>query len=274
MIQQLSQTLLSIAIQLGYLVGVFIVVGFLLGFLEKHSNRYLTKSFGRKGVLATAWIGTPIHELGHAIMCIIFRHKIIEIKLLQFNDPNGVLGYVHHSYNPNNLYQRIGIFFIGIAPVFSGIIALIVSMYFLVPDTYAVFKTYLDTEVKAGQIDLETIQNMLIACFSLWKSLFSLSHLMSPSFWFFLLLAISISSHIALSRADMKQSFSGFIVIFLILLVFNTISGFMGINSQELVMSITKYNVYVLAFSSVAIVFSTFTLGISYLIYRLKESMR
>ncbi|MGO0916500.1 hypothetical protein ACTPEM_26060, partial [Clostridioides difficile] len=35
---------------------------------------------------------------------------------------DGILGYVSHSYKKDNLYQSIGNFFIGIAPIIGGTI--------------------------------------------------------------------------------------------------------------------------------------------------------
>ncbi|PLS15057.1 hypothetical protein CVD28_24570 [Bacillus sp. M6-12] len=268
--QSFLYVLLISGIQLFYLLGVFIAVGFLLGYLEKRSNRYITRVFGRKGILLTAWIGTPIHEAGHALMCLLFRHKITKVKFLQLNDPNGVLGYVEHAYNPRSIYQRIGLFFIGLAPVFSGILALIMCMYFFVPNSYQVFQEYLNTKVQAGQINIDMIQTMFVSTFTLFKSLFSLSNVMNPYFWLFIILSISISSHIALSSADIKESSHGLVMVFALLVIFNTVSSYLGVDGQQVIVAISKYNAYVLAFSSIAIVFSSLTLGISFLLYRLK----
>lgn len=263
--------LFASTIQLVYLVGIFIAMGFILDYLEKRSNHYISMTFGRKGILATAWIGTPIHELGHAFMCLVFRHKIVKIKLLQLNDPNGVLGYVEHAYNPKNIYHRVGAFFIGIAPVFSGIFALIISMYLLVPNSYDIFARYIVTKVQPELINIDVIKTMFIASFTLFKSLFSIANLSTPSFWLFLIVAISISSHIALSRSDIVESYHGLAMMFSLLVLFNIVSTYLGFESGEIILAMSRYNAYVLAFSSIAIVFSSFTLGISYLLYRLKK---
>lgn len=50
--------------------------------------------------LLTGLIGIPIHELGHAYFCLIFGHKIKNIKLFSFSSFEYSLGYVNHSYNP------------------------------------------------------------------------------------------------------------------------------------------------------------------------------
>lgn len=62
-------------------------------------------------------IGVPAHELGHAFMCVLFGHRVTAINLFSPEGPSGVLGYVSHSWNTRSPYQRIGCFFIGIAPL-------------------------------------------------------------------------------------------------------------------------------------------------------------
>lgn len=254
-------------LQLVYLVGVFIAVGLLLGLMESRSNYYVKKTFGYKGILATAWIGTPIHELGHALMCIIFRHKIVEVKFLQLNDPNGVLGYVHHSYNKRSVYQRAGNFFIGLAPVFSGILALVGSMYLLVPSSYRVVEQYVSSHVQTGGINQEAVSTMLLSSMELLKSLFAYENMTSLSFWLFVVLAVSISSHIALSPADIKGSAHGLFILFGVVIISNVLAGYVGLDTGAVVNVMSQYNVYFLAFSSVAFVFSLLTLVISYVLY-------
>ena len=62
------------------LIGSIVVVGFILGFLRNKSIANFYKAFGRKSIYITGFIGVPIHELSHAIVAIIFKHKIKEIK--------------------------------------------------------------------------------------------------------------------------------------------------------------------------------------------------
>ena len=68
------QTLLNVLIlsvtEIVYLFGILIVVGFLLGWIESVSNRWAYQAFGKLGIMLTACIGTPIHEVGHALMCL------------------------------------------------------------------------------------------------------------------------------------------------------------------------------------------------------------
>lgn len=269
----IAKILMVSLIEMLYLVGVLVGTGFLLGVLGHKSNLYLQDSFGRKAVIVTALIGTPIHEFGHLIQCLIWRHKVIEVKFLQFNDPNGVLGYVNHQWNARSLYQSIGNFFIGLGPIFSGITALIGAMYILVPDSYHVFKVTLDAKAASEHlIDMSSIQFVGSSILSIGKALFMLSNLTNPGFWLFLFIAISISSHIALSSSDIKGSLNGLISIYVLLVILNVIATLIHVDGYNLVVSMVKYNAYLLAFSSIAFLFSLITFGVSFLMFMLKRN--
>ena len=60
-----------------YMTGMIIFVGFILGFLRNHSIENFQKSFGWKAVAITAIIGVPIHELSHAILCVVFSTRYL-----------------------------------------------------------------------------------------------------------------------------------------------------------------------------------------------------
>ena len=94
--------------------------------------------FGFNGILFTGILGTPLHELSHYVMCLIFKHNIVRVELFRPSSckVDGVLGFVSHSFNKNSLYQQIGNFFIGIAPLVFGSIALIFSFKLLLPDMF------------------------------------------------------------------------------------------------------------------------------------------
>lgn len=85
------------------------------------TRRIFSSKLSRYTYLSTAVIGTPIHELSHAIACLIFGHKINDIKLFTLNN-NGPLGYVSHSYNPRSIYHQVGGFFIAIAPFITALV--------------------------------------------------------------------------------------------------------------------------------------------------------
>jgi hypothetical protein len=258
-------------VELLYLLGVVIGVGFLLGVLERVSNRFFIQALGPRGVLLTAWIGTPIHEIGHLLMCFIWGHKVTKVKFLQLNSPDGILGYVQHQYNRNSMYHQVGNFFIGLGPIFSGIGSLILGMYLFLPNTYLTLTSQIHQQITLETLDVNVLKSVGGAGIAIIESLFTLENLISPAFWIFLIIAISISSHIALSKADIEGSAKGLVMIFILLVLINIIGKILNVDSYKMIVHIAEYNAYVLAFSSIAIIFSIITLCISYLLFRLKR---
>ncbi|WP_028778907.1 hypothetical protein [Shimazuella kribbensis] len=259
-------------VQLVYMVGIIIVIGMLLGIMEKQSQIYLTRTFGKKGILITAWIGTPIHEIGHLIQCIIWRHKVKSVKLLQTDDKNGVLGYVEHQYNPNSLYQRIGNFFIGIGPIISGIGSIILAMYLLVPQSFSTLQAQIQQSTSTGQkLDMHMLQTLAEAVLAMSKSLFTSGNFAEPTFWIFVILAISISSHIALSKPDIESSYQGLLTIFYVLILYNLVAGLVNVDTNQMIKHFLDFNAYLLAFSSLSVLFSLISLVLSFLLYKIKR---
>lgn len=254
-----------------YIVGVFLAIGLLLGLMEKKTNTFLISAFGRRGIWITAWIGTPIHEIGHLIQCIIWRHKVTKVKLLQLSSPDGVLGYVKHAYNPKSIYQQVGNFFIGIGPIISGIGFLVLAMYFLVPDAFATFASQIQHNQVVEKMNENVLATIGDAVLAISKSLFTIDNFTNLAFWVFLILSVCVSSHIALSKADIQNSLHGVAVIFSVLALINVVASVLGVDSEQLIAHLKVYNAYILAFSSIAILFSVVTLGISFLFYRLKR---
>src|SRR3989338_501064 len=109
-------------IQIVGLLGTFFFIGFLLSKIQERTQQAYRAVVGWKGILWTAWFGTPLHEFGHIIFAKIFRHRVEEISLFRPNKTTGTLGHVSHSYNPKSLYQQIGNFFIGGAPMIFGVL--------------------------------------------------------------------------------------------------------------------------------------------------------
>lgn len=254
-------------IEILYLIGVILIAGFILGIMERISNDFMQRVFGRKGVMITAWLGTPVHEIGHALMCLIFRHNITEIKLLNTKNDTEVLGYVRHSYNPNSLYQRIGNLFIGLGPIFSGTISLIAALYLLLPKSFNIYKTYLVQGINSDKIDKNLLGSVFHAGTTLTKSIFTAHNISNINFWVFLVIAICIASHIALSKADMIGAKDGLIVLFVLIFVVNIIMGYFSINTANYITKLSRYNAHLIGFFIIAIIFSAFTLVISSLCY-------
>lgn len=250
-----------------YVTGSLILVGLILGFLENRANFYIQGAFGRKGILVTAWIGTPIHELGHLLMCYLFRHKITKLKLFSLKAKDGTLGYVNHSWNSRSLYQNIGNFFIGMGPIFSGTAALIIGMHLLLPDSFARVAAYLALE--PAQPDQYILTKIFALTAGLFGSIFSVKNLRSLDFWIYFALAIAISSHIALSKEDLKRASRGLITIFFFISLVNLIALVFNVDFSGLFADILTLNIYILAFSMISIIFSLIRLILSAFAYYL-----
>lgn len=242
-----------------YLTGMIILIGLLLGVLRNGALKNFMKSFGFKSVMITGFIGVPIHECSHALIAILFKHSITDMKLLQKPDASGTLGYVRHSYNPKSIYQQVGNFFIGIAPIFGGLISLILLMKFLLPASYAEFIKISTRNLSITSINTEVIKGITNSYYELIRTIFAKSNFDNPYFYLFLFLAICISSHISLSRADINGAFGGLVLIFLIIIILNMF-GFTNFIS---VADIVKYNVVLTGFLLVALIFSMITYIIS-----------
>ena len=199
----------------------FIVFLFIAGFIISLLNRlfYGLTNYNRVVLYGTSFIGTPIHELSHALMCVIFMHKIHEIKLFQINDADGVLGYVSHSYNRKNLWAVIGNFFIGTAPIICGSLLLFFSMKFLMPEAYYEMMLYAE--------DLQTLQGsgfsfsmILYLLATAWGFIECIFSTFTFTFgWFaFAFIAMCIALHMNLSGADLKGALPSlpFVIIFIV----------------------------------------------------------
>ena len=198
--QALWQTILFL------LIGVlpWIAVALVMQLLSNSIRKSLAKIFGIQGYIYLTAPGVMIHEIGHAIFCLIFRHKIVEMKLFS-PEEDGTLGYVNHSYNPNSFYQRIGNFFIGTGPIWFGVAVLCLISWLLLPD------------------------EMQISDF------FSLNFWRRWQSYIWLYLALTIASHITLSPPDLAGSVDGGIAIMATALLGFLLLGWCGDWENEII---------------------------------------
>jgi hypothetical protein len=251
-----------------YLTGMIILTGLLLGILRTNSIKNFQKSFGSKAVMLTGFIGVPIHELSHTIFALVFGHKVTSIKLFQKPDENGIMGYVNHTYNPLSIYQQIGNFFIGVAPIFGGTISIIVLMRFIIPKAYIQFMHILMKNLYITTLNKATIDGILISYGGLIKSIFSLRNFTNQYFFIFLLIAICISSHMSLSSADIKGASRGIGIIFLIFLILNIFS----LSKYIVAINLIKYNILLIGFFIVAVILSIITFLLSLFLVLIKRA--
>lgn len=213
----IGNILLSFVMQLFFSVGVI----WLFGFLISLCNKIFYQNFGSWGKTAcyiTGAIGTPIHECSHALFCIIFGHRIEQIRLFQIDSNDGTLGYVWHSYNRKNVYHLIGNFFIGIAPIIVITALLYLIALPLVPDMLnSIFSEVSTLDTSIG------FQNIFPNLWEVIKIIFS--QIGNFKWWLFVIIGIFLCLHMTLSMEDIKSAFSGAFILTGLLLAVNLILG-------------------------------------------------
>lgn len=216
---------INILFQTIYIVGLIFLTGFIISIMNRLFYKLLN---GNKTVCyVTGFLGTPVHELSHALMCLIFMHKIEGIKLFQIDSENGVLGYVNHSYNKKNLWAVIGNYFIGVAPIFCGSILVYFMVRYLLPQSYEEINVY----IQDFMILLETASfadsfSYLVAMSAgIVKSM--LTGISEGGYWWlFMILVMCLALHMNLSEEDIKCAVSSVALIIVILIIVNLILGF------------------------------------------------
>ena len=236
---------------------------FLLGFLI-HLSSCLFITYGDKlGKIVfhmTSLIGTPIHELSHAAMCIVFGHKVEKISLFTgAKNENGPLGYVEHSYNPKNVFQAIGGFFIGIAPLVGGVSFVILLMYCLVPSIFKEYHQQLGfiPYLSSDFLSIDTYKEIWAFVLKLQKILFAKSNYTNVLWWVFIVLSFSIVMHMDLSTTDLKSGLKGFLIICCLITVFDFVCFFIR---KDIVVFFNKllmtWAITSIGFMSIVLVFS------------------
>lgn len=222
--------IMNILMQIFFFIGVIYLVGFIISLLNRAF--YSLVNHSRAVCYATGFIGTPVHELSHAIMCFVFGHRIQEVKLFQIDDENGVLGYVRHSYNPRNLYHIMGNFFIGVAPIVCGTLVLFLLIRLLMPSAFTMVSAYMTafTKYASSGLNWQNIRYLIGTFSGMTETIFSSISLGFP-FFVFLVLALCIALHQNLSGADIKNSLTSLPILIILLVIVNVIIYLVSLNA-------------------------------------------
>ena len=206
-----------------------LILALAMNFISLVTQRWAVGLLGIKAwLILFKAVGTPIHELGHAIFCIIFGHRIDKISW--FNPaPDGTLGYVEHRYNPRNIYHQVGNFFIGMGPVIFGCVIISLAALLLVGNqVFAPIQSF-TKGLSLISFNLGQFLNSLgIALVAIFKEIFQPVHFQQWQFYIFLYLVFAIGNSITLSPSDLYSAGLGFLFFVLFLLVLNAVTGWMG----------------------------------------------
>ena len=230
-------------------IGVFLVPGLVLAFILNYESGFVQRrallTLGRGWYLGLfGWLGTIVHELGHAIFCLIFGHKITAIKLFDPDPATGILGYVEHSYNSKSLYQLVGNFFIGVGPILLGTAIIYLLAYLLLglnPFQLAANFNSVSSPIYSWDALAQIVQVLWTSSTSLLRDLFSWHNLSTWQLYVFIYLVFAIGSSITLSPPDIKGALKGFWIILILIFIFNLATVWAGNFTSNLVTATVGY---------------------------------
>lgn len=178
------------------------LLGTLLVLMSRKNKQLVTGINGLPGMILFGGIGVMLHELSHLIVALLFGHHIDRVALLHIPRRDDLsdnrLGYVNHSWNDHNLYQRCGNFFIGIAPVIGCTLIMTLLTRYLAPQIYN----------DCLQLLLPTASPLPVGEGQKWQ------------FWAWLILMVNIAvGGFDLSSADLRNSLHGITALIIVLIV-------------------------------------------------------
>lgn len=248
-----------------YPVAAILICGFIAWVCRRLFIQLLGYG-GQQVVQAASIIGTPIHELGHALMCLIFGHQVVELVLWQPDFDDDRLGYVRHTYNADNLYHRLGNLFIGTGPIFSGMAVLSLLLAIFFPNTWSIYTTCVAALLDGSASGLD----ILFAGLRMIPSLIGEFGSKSAPVWLqipALLVMLSVSLHINLSPADIEGALDAVPLYLVIMLVIAVITYVFGSTVSGLVLAALKaFNAFMMAMFTVVLVFAAAQVALALLI--------
>ena len=210
------------------LIGISAVLAWLMQIVNLRLLKNVIRLIGNRAYIWTiGWIGIPLHELGHAMFCIIFGHRIDSITLLDTKAKSGHYGNVRHSYNKKNPWHLLGNLFIGMAPIITGS-ALIWLLSILLLDVRFHYISWVDVHATlTGQllalpkVLFLSIQNGLAILAGIFRG-FSWKSLL------FLYISFAIGTNINMSKMDLQHIPKVLIGIVILILCFNLATAWIG----------------------------------------------
>ena len=258
----LEEYLIYIGQLLALTLGVMVACG-LVAWMARKIFMYFVGDSATLILYASSIIGTPVHELGHALMCIPFAHRITDMKLLlPPSRRSRTLGYVQHSYNRKNPWAVFGDLFISFGPIFSGIGVMVLVLLLCFP---AQWNAYLDSSRAMVESGADARQ-ITSAVFSLLFSLIGGLQEGGIRAIVGLVIILSVSQHITLSLADLRGCFRALLIYLVILAIFAGITMPLGLQNN-IVTGLMNLNLPLLSLFCVSIAFSLVWVAIALLVY-------
>ena len=163
---------------------------------------------GRPLLLAANALSTPLREGAHALVAVLFLHRVEDICLFTAHGENGEFGYVEHSYNPRNPIALLGNFAYALAPVAFGLFA--VTIVFL-SCFYGVLPPFI-AEVKALGESGADFGAYARAAFSLIPALLGAESASVFAKIVGILVLLLVSLGVSVTPTELADAFSGFLI--------------------------------------------------------------
>lgn len=180
--------------------------------LQKIAFNNFYECIGYKGVVATGIIGTTLHELAHYFFCKLFRFRVIDMSLYRPSSVDNTLGYVSYTYNRTSVLQTIGLFWVGYAPFIFGVFYLWGLTYLLLGLNLFGYANELTSSKGVEFIVYQLLEHVLLG----FEALFWSVYYAGWAGFIWVMVTSSILLHMMPSVPDIKGSWPGFWLMFLI----------------------------------------------------------
>ncbi len=208
-----------------------------LELLNRAGGRLLLRAFGRTVFLAVTITSTTLHELSHAVMCLLFRHKIRKMRVFSLDPTTGRRsGFVDHSWDGRSLYQQTGNLFIGLAPMIVGVPLLLVIQNSC--GVHTASGALSDTPAMLGP---SLIRDLLPPIMAGLGGIFTPKNFANPYFYLCLPAAFVISRSMAPTLADLKASGTGASIVVFLFVAVNFIAFFLGHDPRAVVRAVMPW---------------------------------
>ena len=179
------------------------------------------------------------------------------------------LGYVEHSYNRRNIYHLIGNFFIGIAPIVVGGLAVTLFVRLLTPWMYNDMMSEISRVMSSDGSGF--FGELVRGIASVFVAFFRLGNFASWRWWVCIILAFAISIHMEISRSDIKGGLKGLLVIAVILACVDLVLAFLFESAlSALTSAFITAGIYIGTFLMIPAIFSAIVLTVSALVALVK----
>ena len=231
----------------------------ILELLNRTGGRLVLRTFGGRAYLAIALVSTVLHELSHAIMCLLFLHKIESMTVFSFDPTTGRTGFVRHRWDTGSLYQEAGNFFIGIAPMLAGVPLLLLAGAACGVRTGSSFGYRAawsgDATLWTGTI---LARHVMVPLLSGIAGVFTMDNLANPYFYIYLPAAFVICRAMTPSFPDLKRSGLGAAALGVLMFLANIVVYFFAHNPRGFLTTIVAASSTILHAVGSAIAVSLF----------------